>query len=61
MKYEERLPIKLYARDQLVSTYRAELSNYLGTLAKNAHLAPLTFSTWKELKEHWDDMCGKLF
>jgi len=50
------LPIKLNALGQPVATYRATLSKYLGTLARNAHLAPLTFSTWKRLEDHWDDI-----
>ena len=46
------MPIKLNALGQPIGTYRATLSNYLGTLARNAHLAPLTFATWKGLKDH---------
>ncbi|XP_027912157.1 uncharacterized protein LOC114171147 isoform X1 [Vigna unguiculata] len=56
LRYDERLPVKLNVLGQPVGTYRATLSNYLGTLARNAHLAPLTFTSWKGLKEHWDDM-----
>jgi len=56
LKDEERLPVRLNALGQPVGTYRAALSNYLGTLARKAHLAPLTFTTWKGLKDHWDDM-----
>ncbi|QCE02934.1 putative transposase [Vigna unguiculata] len=54
LRYDERLPVKLNILSQPVGTYRVTLSNYLGTLARNAHLAPLTFTSWKGLKEHWD-------
>jgi len=32
------------------------LSSYLGTLARNAHIAPLTYTTWREMKDNWEDM-----
>jgi len=32
------------------------LSCYLGTLARNAHIALLTYTTWRELKDNWEDM-----
>ncbi|KAG4969965.1 hypothetical protein JHK82_035661 [Glycine max] len=35
---------------------RKELSSYLGILARNAHLAPMTYTNWKTLKPNWDDM-----
>ncbi|KAJ1408487.1 putative transposase, Ptta/En/Spm, plant [Sesbania bispinosa] len=34
----------------------ATLSTYLGTLARNAHFAPLIYTSWKGLKENWEDM-----
>jgi len=56
LRYDECLLVKLNVLGQPVGTYRATLSNYLGTLARNAHLAPLTLTSWKGLKEHWDGM-----
>lgn len=56
LTYEHRLPIRLNIHGQPIGNYRATLSTYLGTLARNAHLAPLTFTSWKGLKENWEDM-----
>ncbi|WJX80383.1 hypothetical protein P8452_63390 [Trifolium repens] len=59
LREEERLPIRLNMLGQPVGSNRAPLSNYLGTLAKNAHLVPIKYTSWKELKinepESWED------
>jgi hypothetical protein len=59
LREEERLPIGLNMLGQPVGSNRAPLSNYLGTLAKNAHLVPIKYTSWKELKinepESWED------
>ncbi|KAJ1378500.1 hypothetical protein SESBI_47782, partial [Sesbania bispinosa] len=56
LRYEDRFPVKLNVLGQPIGHYRATLSNYLGTLARNAHFAPLIYTSWKGLKENWEDM-----
>ena len=33
----------------------AELSSFLGTIARSADLCPLTFNNWKALVKSWSD------
>lgn len=56
LTYRDHLPIRLNIHGQPIANYRATLSTCLGTLTRNAHLAPLTFTSWKGLKENWEDM-----
>lgn len=56
LRYEDRLTSRLNAHGQPIGSYRATLSNYQGTLARNAYLIPLTFTSCKGLKENWDDL-----
>ncbi|KAJ1405344.1 putative transposase, Ptta/En/Spm, plant [Sesbania bispinosa] len=54
LRYEDRLPVKLNVLGQPIGRYRATLSTYLGTLARNSHFAPLIYTSWKGLKENWE-------
>ena len=56
LSHEDRIQVRLNILGQLIGQYRAALSSYLGTLARNAHIAPLTYTTWRELKDNWEDM-----
>ncbi|RYQ80209.1 hypothetical protein Ahy_Scaffold1g106767 isoform A [Arachis hypogaea] len=50
LSYEDRLPIRLNKYGQPIGCNRAKLSSHLGTLVRNAHLAPLTYTNWHGLK-----------
>ncbi|XP_027924211.1 uncharacterized protein LOC114181824 isoform X3 [Vigna unguiculata] len=56
LSHEDRIQVRLNILGQPIGQYRAALSSYLGTLARNAHIAPLTYTTWRELKDNWEDM-----
>lgn len=56
LRYEDCFLITLNVFGQPIGRYRATLSSYLGTLERNAHLAPLTYTSWKGLKQNWEDM-----
>ncbi|RYR71049.1 hypothetical protein Ahy_A02g005344 [Arachis hypogaea] len=49
LSYEDRLPIRLNKYGQPIGCNRAKLSSHLGTLVRNAHLAPLTYTSWHGL------------
>ncbi|XP_072052485.1 uncharacterized protein [Arachis hypogaea] len=56
LSYEDRLPIRLNKYGQPIGCNRAKLSSHLGTLVRNAHLAPLTYTNWHGLKDNWKDL-----
>ncbi|XP_025618569.1 uncharacterized protein [Arachis hypogaea] len=56
LSYEDRLPIRLNKYGQPIGCNRAKLSSHLGTLVRNAHLAPLTYTSWHGLKDNWEDL-----
>ncbi|XLR23306.1 hypothetical protein S83_051206, partial [Arachis hypogaea] len=56
LSYEDRLPIRLNKYGQPIGCNRAKLSSHLGTLVRNARLAPLTYTSWHGLKDNWEDL-----
>ena len=56
LSYEDRIQVRLNILGQPIGQYRAALSSYLGTLARNAHISPLTYTTWRKLKDNWEDI-----
>ncbi|XLS43362.1 hypothetical protein HN51_000227 [Arachis hypogaea] len=56
LSYEDRLSIRLNKYGQPIGCNRAKLSSHLGTLVRNAHLAPLTYTSWHGLKYNWEDL-----
>ncbi|RYR29718.1 hypothetical protein Ahy_B01g054199 [Arachis hypogaea] len=56
LKLMDRLPIRLNKHGQPIGCNRTKLSSHLGTLVKNARLAPLTYISWRGLKDNWEDL-----
>ncbi|XLS90743.1 hypothetical protein HN51_066751 [Arachis hypogaea] len=56
LSYEDRLPIRLNKHGQPIGCNCAKLSSHLGTLVRNARLAPLTYTSWHGLKDNWKDL-----